>query len=175
MIEATANPLLQTWQTPYGLPPFELIRTDHFVPAFDHAMHAHRAYVDAIAANSEPPTFDNTLAAFDGCRRELGRIERLFFNLTASETSPSLQAIEREMSPRLAAHHSAIYLDARLFARIDALAQKRKDLGSPEKCDSPERIHSDFVREGRCCPRPRRGTPNRPATRELTTASVRTC
>ncbi len=149
MIEATANPLLRAWQTPYGLPPFEHIRPDHFVPAFEDAMRAHRAYVDAIAENSEPPTFENTLAAFDGCRRELGRIERLFFNLTASETSPALQAIEREMSPRLAAHHSAIYLDARLFARIDALMQKRKDLGlSPEETRLTERIHLDFVREG---------------------------
>ncbi len=72
-----------------------------------------------------PPTFDNTLAALDRCGRELRRIEQVFFNLTASETSPALQAVEREMSPRLAAHHSAIHLDARLFARIDAVTQRR--------------------------------------------------
>ena len=118
MIETADNPLLQTWDTPYGLPPFEQIRPEHFVPALEHAMRSHRAAVDAIAKNSDSPTFDNTLAAFDGCGRELGRIERVFFNLTASETSPALQAVEREMSPRLAAHYSAIYLDAKLFARI---------------------------------------------------------
>ena len=81
MIETADNPLLQTWDTPYGLPPFEQIRPEHFVPALEHAMRSHRAAVDAIAQSSDPPTFDNTLAAFDGCGRELGRIERVFFNL----------------------------------------------------------------------------------------------
>ena len=149
MIETADNPLLQTWDTPYGLPPFEQIRPEHFVPALEHAMRSHRAAVDAIAKSSDPPTFDNTLAAFDGCGRELGRIERVFFNLTASETSSALQAVEREMSPRLAAHYSAIYLDAKLFARIEAVEQQRKDLGlSAEEARLVERFHLDFVREG---------------------------
>ena len=147
---ATANnPLLETSNTPYGLPPFEQIRPEHFVPAFEHAMRSHRAAIEAIAQSRDPPTFDNTLAAFDACGRELGRVERVFFNLTASETSPALQAVEREMSPRLAAHYSAIYLDAKLFERIEAVAQQRKDLGlSAEEARLVERIHLDFVREG---------------------------
>ena len=67
----TDNPLLQPWHTPYGLPPFDRIRAEHFVPAFEQAMRAHRAEIDAIADSREPPTFDNTLAAFDRSGREL--------------------------------------------------------------------------------------------------------
>jgi peptidyl-dipeptidase Dcp len=143
------NPLLQPWTAPFGLPPFEAIRPEHFVPAFEHAMRAHRAEVDAIAGNSEPPTFDNTLAALDRSGRGLVRIEQVMFNLAASETSPALQAVEREMAPRLAAHHSAIHLDAKLFARIDAVMQRRGELGlTPEQSRLVERIHLDFVRAG---------------------------
>ena len=149
MDEPTNNPLLQPWQTPYGLPPFERIRPEHYGPAFLHAMRTHRAEVDAIAENNAPPTFDNTMAAFDRCGRELGRIERLFFNLAASETSPALQAIEREMSPQLAAHYSAIHLHATLFARIEQLFQRREKLPlTPEQLRLVERIHLDFVRAG---------------------------
>ncbi len=149
MPSAIANPLLETWQTPYGLPPFDLIRPEHFPPAFEHALTAHRSEVDAIAGDKEPPTFENTIVAFDLCGRELGRIAKLFFNLAASETSPALQAIEREMSPRLAAHHSAIYLHATLFGRIDRLHQRRGELRlAPEPLRLLERVHLDFVREG---------------------------
>ena len=149
MSETTNNPLLQPWQTPFGLPPFEQIRPEHFAPAFEHAMRSHRVEIDAIANDTAPPSFDNTLAALDRCGRELVRIEQVFFNLTASETSPALQAVEREMSPRLAAHYSAIHLDARLFARIDAVAQRRGELGlTLEQSRLAERVHLDFVRAG---------------------------
>jgi len=149
MTAPTSNPLLQPWQTPFGLPPFAQIRPEHYGPAFQHAMQMHRAEADAIAQSSEPPTFDNTIAAFDRCGRDLGRIARLFFNLAASETSPALQAVEREISPRLAAHFSAIRLHAGLFARIDELFQRRDELRlTPEQLRLTERTHLDFVREG---------------------------
>jgi len=149
MTETTDNPLLRTWNTPFGLPPFDSIRPEHFAPAFDHAMRSHRAEIDVISANPEPATFDNTLAALDRGGRELTRISQVFFNLAASETSPALQAVEREMSPRLAGHYSAIHLDARLFSRIDAVMQRRAELAlTPEQSRLVERIHLDFVRAG---------------------------
>ena len=149
MSNENSNPLLQPWQTPYGLPPFELIEPKHFVPAFEHALRAHHADVDAIADQSGPPTFDNTIAAFDRSGRQISRIQKLFFNLAASETSPALQAIEREMSPRLAAHYSSINLRAKLFERIDGLHQKRAELAlNPEQMRLLERVHLNFVREG---------------------------
>ncbi len=149
MAELVVNPLLQAWDTPYGLPPFDRIRAEHYRPAFEHAMDTHRAEVDAIATCSDPPSFDNTIAALDRSGRALGRIERLFFNLTASETSPDLQSIERDISPRLAAHYSAINLHAALFARIEALHRQRDSLAlGSEQLRLLERIHLDFVREG---------------------------
>jgi len=145
----SANPLLQPWQTPYELPPFDQVEAEHYLPAFLHAMHAHRAEVNAIAQNPDPPTFDNTIAALDKCGNGLHRIERLFFNLTASETSPELQAIERDISPQLAAHHSATAMDAKLFARIEAVHEHRDALPvDGEERRLTERVHLDFVREG---------------------------
>ncbi len=112
-------------------------------------MHTHRAEVNAIAESRDPPTFDNTIAALDRSGRDLGRIERLFFNLTASETSTDLQAIERDISPQLAAHHSAIAMHANLFARIEAVHDRREDLpADAEERRLTERIHLDFVRQG---------------------------
>jgi peptidyl-dipeptidase Dcp len=144
-----ANPLLEKWDTPHGLPPFDRVEAEHYLPAFLHAMHAHRAEVNAIADNREPPTFDNTIAALDRSGRDLGRIERLFFNLTASETSTDLQAIERDISPQLAAHYSAISMHPKLFARIEAVHDRREELPpDAEKRRLTERIHLDFVREG---------------------------
>jgi peptidyl-dipeptidase Dcp len=144
-----ANPLLEIWDTPHGLPPFDRIEAEHYLPAFLHAMHTHRAEVNAIADSRDPPTFANTIAALDRSGRDLGRIGRLFFNLTASETSPELQAIERDISPQLAAHHSAIALHAKLFARIEAVHDRCEEVpADSEERRLTERIHLDFVREG---------------------------
>ena len=87
------NPLLRPWETPFQLPPFEQIRPEHFGPAFETAVGEHAAEIAAIADSPEAPTFDNTVAAFDRSGRRLTRIEQVFFNLTASETSPALQAV----------------------------------------------------------------------------------
>jgi len=143
------NPLLTPWNTPFGLPPFALVRAEHFVPAFDMALPRHAAQVRAIATAAAAPTFANTIAAFDASGRDLKRIEMLFGNLTSSETSPALQQVERDMVPRLAAHHTAIHLDSALFARIDAVHRRRAELGlAPEETSLVERIHLDFVRAG---------------------------
>ena len=149
MTLATSNPLLQPWDTPYGLPPFAAVRPEHFAPGFDAALKAHRAEIDAIGDNPAPPTFENTIAAFDRCGRLYYRIEGLFYNLTASETSPALQKVEREMAPLLAAHNNAIYMHKALFDRIDALHAQRETLElTPEQTRLLERFHVDFVRAG---------------------------
>ncbi len=149
MNDHDANPLLEAWDTPFGVPPFERILPGHFVPAFERAMSAHRAELDAIAGQAEAPTFANTVAAFDRSGRDYARIDALFWNLAKSETSPALQAVERVMAPRVAAHRSAIHLHAGLFGRIDDLHGRRESLGlAPEERRLLERVHLDFVREG---------------------------
>src|SRR6187455_948837 len=107
----TANPLLQPWTAPHGLPPFAALRAEHFAPAFAFAMQQHRDELAAIAAQGVAPDFANTLAAFDRSGRLLARISAVFYNLTASETNPALQAVQREMAAPLAAHQSAVYMD----------------------------------------------------------------
>jgi peptidyl-dipeptidase Dcp len=143
------NPLLQPWETPFQLPPFDRIRAEHFAPAFEVAMSEHAVEVDAIACAAEAPTFDNTIAALDRSGRRLTGIAQLFFNLTSSETSPALQAVEREVAPQLAAHDSAIYLNAELFGRVEALHEQRDTLGlDDEQRRLLERVHLDFVLTG---------------------------
>ncbi|MCK9684353.1 M3 family metallopeptidase [Scleromatobacter humisilvae] len=143
------NPLLADWTTPFALPPFDLIRASHFAPAFEAAMQAQRAEVEAIAANADAPDFDNTVAAFDRSGRLLSRIEAAFHALAASHTSPDIQAVQRELAAPLAAHDSAVMMHAGLFARLDAVHAKRHEPGlSPEQLRLVERLHVDFVRAG---------------------------
>ncbi len=147
--ETSANPLLQSWDTPYGLPPFGQFGAQHFAPAFAVALKAHREELDAIATQVAAPTFDNTIAPFDKSGRLLSRIKALFDNLTASETSPALQAAERELAAPLAAHSNAVYMHDALFKRVDALHETRASLGlESEQLRMLERIHLDFVRAG---------------------------
>ena len=146
---SASNPLLQDWATPYALPPFAAIRPEHFAPAFIVSMQRHRAELDAIAAQAQAPSFDNTLASFDASGRLFTRIEAAFHNLCASETSPALQQVQREMAGPLAAHANALYMHAGLFARIDALHAQRAGLGlAPEQMRLLEQTHLDFVRAG---------------------------
>jgi peptidyl-dipeptidase Dcp len=146
---AADNPLLGAWDTPYGLPPFAAIRAGHFPPAFEAAMQAHRDDVEAIAASREPPTFANTIRALDRAGRLLERTSGVFHNLAASETSPELQAVQRDLAPRLAAHGSWVHTHAGLFARIEALHAEREALAlDPEQRRVLERYRSDFVRAG---------------------------
>jgi peptidyl-dipeptidase Dcp len=145
----SSNPLLDTWGTPYGLPPFALVQADHFMPAFALALAEQRSEIDALATLADAPTFANTLVAFDRSGRLLTRLRDLFFNLAAAETSPALQKVELEIAPLLAAHNSAIYMNAALFARIDAIAAQANALGlSLEQRRLTDRVRLDFVRAG---------------------------
>jgi peptidyl-dipeptidase Dcp len=145
----TPNPLLENWQTPYGLPPFDLVRAEDFSTAFDVALQSHRAEIDALAGSMFVPTFENTLVAFDRSGRLLARVRELFFNLTAAETSPALQKVELEIAPKLSAHNSAIYMNDALFGRIDLLHARMGSLGiTPEAQRLLDRVHLDFVRAG---------------------------
>src|SRR3954469_7155959 len=143
------NPLLNEWEGPWAVPPFETVRPEHFEPAFETAMQEHRSELDAIAGSSQPATFDNTLAAFDRSGQKLSRIEALFANLCNSHTNPELQAVQRRMAVPLAAHESAIYMDKTLFARVQAVYETRQKAGlSNEQMRLLERVHLDFVRAG---------------------------
>ena len=145
----SSNPLLDTWTTPYGLPPFAFVHADHFLPAFAVALAEQLNEIDALAAATDAPTFANTLVAFDRSGRKLSRVRELFFNLAAAETSPALQKVELEIAPLLARHSSAIYMNAALFARINVIHSQADSLGlSVEQRRLTDRVHLDFVRAG---------------------------
>lgn len=147
--DTQSNPLLRPWQTPHELPPFAQIDPGHFGAGFELAMRAHRDEIDAIAQQPEPATFANTVARLDASGRLFNRIEAVFHNLCASETSPALQAVQRDMAQPLAAHSNAIYLNAPLFERLDSLHARRHELGlTAQDQRLLERLHSDFVRAG---------------------------
>ena len=143
------NPLLTPWAGPFEAPPFAALRPEHYRPAFDAALAENVAEIATIAENAEAPDFANTIEAFERAGQSLDRVCNVFFNLTSSDTSDALQAIERDMAPVLSRHSSAIYLNAKLFARIDALWAKRDGLGlSAEQARVLERYHVIFSRAG---------------------------
>ncbi|MBK0392323.1 M3 family metallopeptidase [Ramlibacter algicola] len=149
MTTTQPNPLLQPWDAPFQLPPFDRTSPDHFAPALREAMAQHLAEIDAIAADPQPPTFDNTLAALDRSGKLLRRVVGMFGNLCSSHSSEALRAVEREMAVPLAAHENAVTMHAGLFRRIDALHERRRQLGlDPEQLRLLERMHLGFVRSG---------------------------
>ncbi|MCX7280458.1 MAG: hypothetical protein NTX21_02605, partial [Alphaproteobacteria bacterium] len=123
------NPFFEDWTAPYGAPPLDRIKPEHFAPAYDRALAEHTAEIVAIASNPQPANFDNVLLALEKCGRLLTKIEGVFYNLTSSATNEALQAIEMELAPRLSAHWSAISMHPVLFARLDEVYQKRDGLG----------------------------------------------
>ena len=145
----TQNPLLAEWTGAFGLPPFGAIGPEHFRPAFDQALAAHRAEIDAIAAAPAVPTFRNTIEALERSGRALDRVSNVFFVLAGADTGDAIEAIERDVSPLLARHGNALYLDRALYARIADLYKRRAALGlSPEQARVLDRCHTRFVRAG---------------------------
>jgi peptidyl-dipeptidase Dcp len=143
------NPFLVESALPYHLPPFDKIKDEHFVPATEAGMQEQLKEVDAVAANAEKATFDNTVVALERTGRLLDRAQRTFSNLNAADTNPARQKIETELAPKLSAHHDAILLNSRLFARIQELYSNREKLGlDPESSYLLERYYKDFVRAG---------------------------
>ncbi len=128
MTVSTDNPLLTPWTTRFGLPPFGEIKPEHFGPAFEQAMAEQKARFEAIATNPEAPSVANTLEALETAGELMGKVGRVFWNLTGSDATPELQAIEREVAPKLARFHAELMTDARLFARVKALYDRRDAL-----------------------------------------------
>jgi peptidyl-dipeptidase Dcp len=143
------NPLLSEWAGALELPPFEAIRPGHYRPAFDLALADHRAEIDAIAENPVPPDFENTIAALERSGRRLERVAGVFFVVAGADTSDEIEAIERDISPLLARHNNALYLNRALYSRIADLYDRRDTLSlDAEQARVLERYHTRFVRSG---------------------------
>ena len=145
----TDNPLLTEWRGAFGLPPFGAIGPEAFRPAFDAALARHRAEIDAIAADPAAPTFDNTIGALEKSGRDLERVSNVFFVLAGADTGDAIEAVERDVSPLLARHSNALYLNRALYARIADLYARRDALGlNAEQARVLDRYHTRFVRAG---------------------------
>jgi peptidyl-dipeptidase Dcp len=145
----SSNPLTSKWTASFGMPPFGKIEARHFKPALEAAFREHNAEIEKIAANPARPTFANTILALEKSGWQLSRVASVFWNLEASDSTPELQAVARDMAPRFAAHETRILLDKRLFKRVNDLFERRDTLKlSDEDRRVLERHHLEFVRAG---------------------------
>ena len=144
-----ANPFAQPSPLPFQAPPFDKIKDSDYQPAIEEGMRRQLAEVDSIADNPDAPTFANTIEALERSGVMLGRVQRVFFGMVSSNTNPMIQKVQSEEAPRLAAHRDAIYLNAKLFARVKAVYDERARLKlAPDADYLVERYYRDFVRAG---------------------------
>ena len=144
-----ANPLLEKWNTPFGVPPFERIRNEHFLPALKQGISECRRDVEAIAANPQPATFANTIEALDRAGELLERVQPVFFNLTSAETNETMQGISKQVAPLLAALRDDTYLNPQLFSRVKSLWNQRGSLKlNAEQLRLLEETYKTFIRGG---------------------------
>ncbi|WP_370228969.1 M3 family metallopeptidase [Cognatishimia sp.] len=143
------NPLLAPWTTAFEIAPFDLIKDADFAPAFEAALAEDLAEVEAVATNSEAPTFANTIEGLMRTGKTLDRVAGAFYTVAGADSNDAREEIMREMSPKLAAHGSAIYGNKQLFARIQAVWDQRDSL---DLSDEQQRVlmltHRNFVRAG---------------------------
>lgn len=143
------NPLATASTLPFQAPVFDRLQESHYRPAIILGMEKHRAEIDAIANSSEAPTFANTIEAMERAGVDLARATKIFFNLTASATTDSLQAVKADLAPLLTAHNDAIVLDDRLFQRVKAVYLSRANAGHDAvEVRLTERYYTRFVRAG---------------------------
>jgi len=143
------NPFFKEWNTPFGVPPFDEIKVEHYVPAIKEGIKQQEAEIDAIVNNPEEPTFENTILAYDKSGALLQKVGGVFGPLSSANTSDELQAAAREISPLRTAHSNNISMNANLFNRVKAIYDKRDELGfDQEQMHVVEKYYEDFVRGG---------------------------
>jgi peptidyl-dipeptidase Dcp len=146
---AASNPFAKPSALQYGYPAFDKIKNEHFAPAFAEGMRQQAAEIEKIANNKAAPTFENTIVAMERSGQLLTRVQSVFSALIGSYTNDTLQALDKELAPKLAAHGDAIRLNPKLYARIKALYDKRDTLKlDAESTFLIERYNKDFVRAG---------------------------
>ena len=143
----TANPFFEEWTTPYGVPPFDRIRPEHFLPAFERGMSLHNAEIDAIVNNPKKPTFGNTIVALERQGELLNRIAGLFFNLLEADTSDEMQQIAQRVQPKLTELSNDISLNPELFARVKQVYEHPGRLRKEDR-KLLEDTYQSFARSG---------------------------
>ena len=148
--EVTDNPFFEDeWTTPYGVPPFDRIKMEHYAPAFERGMSLHNEQIESIVSSVEEPTFENTILAYDNSGQLLMRVATVFELLNSAETNDQMQAYASEIFPRLAAHYDAIAMNEALFERVKQVYNSRAAQRlTGEELRLTEKMYEDFVRSG---------------------------
>ena len=143
------NPFFNTYETPHEVPPFHLIKNQHYLPAYEEGMKQHQAEIDAIINNPEAPTFKNTIDALETSGELLNKVASVFGNQQGANTNDSIKAIAKEITPKLTAHWDAINLNDKLFERIKTVYNnKEKENLTPEQLTVLDKYYQGFVRGG---------------------------
>ena len=142
------NPFLSEYTTPFQVPPFDQIKNEHYMPAFEAGIKEQQAEVEAICNNAEPATFENTILPFDKSGQILDRVSNVFFNLNECLTNDEMIAIAEQVLPMLSKHSDAIMMNPKLFERIDYVYQHRNEMGlDDQQIRVVEKYHHA---EGKC-------------------------
>ncbi len=143
------NPFLSEYTTPFQVPPFDQIKNEHYLPAFEAGIAEQQAEIDAIVNNAETPTFENTILPYDKSGQTLSRVSNVFFNLNECLTNDEMVAIAEQVLPMLSKHSDAIMMNPKLFERIDYVYQHRNEMGlDDQQIRVVEKYHQDFMRHG---------------------------
>src|SRR3954463_1035404 len=146
---ANSNPLFVESTLPYHAPRFDLIRNEHYQPALEEGMRQQLSEIDAIAKQTTPPTFDNTIVAMERSGKLLDRAYKTFSGVIGANTNDTLQKVQEIVAPELAAHNDAIHLNDQLYQRVKSVYDRRDEIGfNPEQRRIAERSNRDFVRAG---------------------------
>ncbi|MDR3226335.1 MAG: M3 family metallopeptidase [Prevotellaceae bacterium] len=143
------NPLLQEWKTPHQTPPFDKIKNEHYLPAFDEGILQARQEIDAIINNADTPTFENTIETLERNGTLLKKIGNVFFNLLSAETNAEMQQIALQIQPKLTELANDISLNEKLFERVKTVYDNRENINlNTEQKTLLEKTYKDFARNG---------------------------
>ena len=171
--QTETNPFLTEFQTPYGVPPFDQIKLEHYEPAFMKGIDEQNANIQAITSNAEAPTFDNVIVAFDNSSPILDRVGGVFYNLTEAETTDELTALSMKLAPVMSEHNDNILLNEALFAKIKAVYQQKDSQQlTTEQRRLLEKTYKSFVRSGANLPADKQAR-LREINKQLSTLGIR--
>ncbi len=143
------NPFLSEYATPFGVPPFDLIKNEHYLPAFEEGIKQQETEVEAIIANPEAPNFENTIAALDQSGEILRRVDGVFYRLLSAETTKEIDSIAKLLVPITSAHQSNIMLNEALFQKVKTVYDLRDSLDlNTEQARVLEKTYKSFERGG---------------------------
>ena len=151
------NPLLTDFDTPFAAPPFDEIKNEHYLSAFEKAIQEHNGEIEAITSNKKEADFENTIVAYDNSGELLTRTSKIFYGLNSANTNAELQEIDKKITPMLSAHNNDILFKEALFERIKSVYDRRQEMNlNREQMQVVEKIYDDFARNGAALPKEQR-------------------